>query len=91
MVVKSGTVDKMDRFIDTAPPYFGVEMVNYFMESPEMVASLALMILIITPMFIIFWLPIAALIRFLVSKTSFGIFPICQRRKKNSLFFGMIS
>lgn len=72
IMVKSGLADTVDDFINSAPDLFGIEMINYFMASPDMVVAFGLAILIISPVFIMFWLPAAALFRTILV-VSFGI------------------
>lgn len=64
---KSGWMANLEVFLAAAPQSFGVEQINYLFSSPDMVIGIALAALIVLAFLAIFLLPIAAVLRTVLS------------------------
>lgn len=69
----SGRLDLMEQFLEAAPEEFGMRQVEYFLSSPDMIVTAALMVLAVLPLFIILWLPFAAVLRIALSAANENI------------------
>lgn len=88
LIVRSDRMAAMERFLSAAPDTFA-DQAQYLFSSPDMVMTSALMFLIILPLFIVMWLPIAALVRVILSFSN--DFNSLKRTEEGELLTAQIS
>lgn len=89
VLVSSGRVDAFERFMDAAPKTYNAGLIDYFLSSSDMVITGALMLIAIIPLFVILWLPIAAVLRMVFSISHENVW--LRRTEEGELLTAQIS
>lgn len=86
---RSGWLDKMNEFALAAPQDFGTEQLNYFLASPDIILAIAVSALVVLLFLAMLWLPVAALLRTILSASNAMI--LLKRTEEGEMLTAQIS
>lgn len=91
VILKSGWLEASEAFLAAAPEAFGVEQLDYFLCSPEMMMNLALAVLIVLAFSAILLLPVTAVLRTATALYTSSLLLRLKRTEAGELLTAQIS